>query len=325
MSDHGCMTALLPVNIAVLETPRLRLRRLREDDIPALVEIAGAWEVSRYTAKIPHPFSEQDARGFIEKSILDRNANTRHVFGIERRIEGDLIGNIEVNMGSGDDIFGYVLGQDFWGQGYGTEAAQAAVRFAFQRANKCDLAAAVHPANPASGRVLEKAGFVYSHINTDLHGRCANVEAKVYVQKAEDWFVREDAKPKLLVTAVALIDADGRVLMAQRPGGKSMAGLWEFPGGKVHDDETPEVALVRELKEELDIDISESCLAPFTFASHAYEKFHLIMPLYLCRTWNGTVKGHEGQELQWIKPNRLNQLPMPPADIPLVAMLMDYL
>ncbi|WP_442917862.1 (deoxy)nucleoside triphosphate pyrophosphohydrolase [Magnetovibrio sp. PR-2] len=147
----------------------------------------------------------------------------------------------------------------------------------------------------------------------------------MYVQKAEDWFAREAAKPKLLVTAVALIDTDGRVLMAQRPEGKSMAGLWEFPGGKVHDDETPEVALVRELKEELDIDISESCLAPFTFASHAYESFHLIMPLYLCRTWTGTVKGHEGQELQWVKPNRLNQLPMPPADIPLVAMLMDYL
>ncbi|WP_414675619.1 (deoxy)nucleoside triphosphate pyrophosphohydrolase [Magnetovibrio sp.] len=147
----------------------------------------------------------------------------------------------------------------------------------------------------------------------------------MYELNATDWFAREAAKPKLLVTAVALIDTDGRVLMAQRPAGKSMAGLWEFPGGKVHDDETPETALVRELKEELGIDISESCLAPFTFASHAYESFHLMMPLYLCRTWKGTITPMEGQQLKWVKPVRLNQLPMPPADIPLVAMLMDYL
>lgn len=319
------MTALLPVNIAVLETPRLRLRRLIEDDAQRLVELCNDAEVSQYTALIPHPYGLNDAQKFIETALLDRNANTRHVFALERRIEGDVIGAVEVNMGTGDNTFGYWLGKDYWGQGFGTEASQAAVRFAFERAKLAQVAGAVHPDNPASGRVLEKAGFAYSHINTDLHGRCANVEAKVYVQKAEDWFAREAQKPKLLVTAVALIDTDGRVLMAQRPGGKSMAGLWEFPGGKVHDDETPEIALVRELKEELDIDISESCLAPFTFASHAYESFHLIMPLYLCRTWKGTVKGHEGQELQWIKPNRLNQLPMPPADIPLVAMLMDYL
>ncbi len=128
-----------------------------------------------------------------------------------------------------------------------------------------------------------------------------------------------------MVAAVALIDTDGRVLMAKRPKGKSMAGLWEFPGGKVHDDETPETALVRELKEELDIDITESCLAPFTFASHVYESFHLIMPLYLCRTWKGTLTPMEGQELKWVKAVRLNQLPMPPADIPLVSMLADYL
>ncbi|MEG3619959.1 bifunctional GNAT family N-acetyltransferase/(deoxy)nucleoside triphosphate pyrophosphohydrolase [Magnetovibrio sp. PR-2] len=315
----------MPVNIAVLETPRLRLRRLTEADADRLVELCNDEGVSRYTERMPYPYALSDAEAFIEKVMLDRNANTRHVFAMERRIEGDVIGTIDVNMGTGDNTFGYWLGKDFWGQGFGTEASRAAVRFAFERAKLSQVAGGVHPDNPASGRVLEKAGFVYSHINTEMHGRCANVEAKIYVQKAEDWFAREAAKPKLLVTAVALIDTDGRVLMAQRPEGKSMAGLWEFPGGKVHDDETPEVALVRELKEELDIDISESCLAPFTFASHAYESFHLIMPLYLCRTWTGTVKGHEGQELQWVKPNRLNQLPMPPADIPLVAMLMDYL
>ena len=129
----------------------------------------------------------------------------------------------------------------------------------------------------------------------------------------------------LLVAAVALVDADGRVLLAQRPKGKSMAGLWEFPGGKVHDGETPEAALIRELHEELAIDTVESCLAPFTFASHAYDDFHLLMPLYLCRVWQGTPVAQEGQALAWVRPVRMRDYPMPPADKPLVAMLRDFL
>lgn len=129
----------------------------------------------------------------------------------------------------------------------------------------------------------------------------------------------------LLVVAVALVDADGRVLLAQRPEGKSMAGLWEFPGGKVHEGETPEAALIRELHEELGIDVKESCLAPFTFASHGYEKFHLLMPLYVCRRWEGQVSPREGQQLAWVRPTRLADYPMPPADKPLIAMLCDLL
>lgn len=129
----------------------------------------------------------------------------------------------------------------------------------------------------------------------------------------------------VLVAAAALIDADGRVLIAKRPKGKSMAGLWEFPGGKVDDGELPETALVRELDEELGIDITETCLAPFTFASHAYEDFHLLMPLYLCRIWKGQPTPREGQELKWVPPVRLGDFPMPPADVPLVALLRDYL
>jgi 8-oxo-dGTP diphosphatase len=134
-----------------------------------------------------------------------------------------------------------------------------------------------------------------------------------------------EAKPVVLVTAVALIDADGRVLLAQRPEGKPMAGLWEFPGGKVHDGETPERALIRELDEELGIDVEASCLAPLTFASHAYPDFHLLMPLYVCRKWAGIVTAREGQQLKWVRPPRLGDYPMPPADKPLVAMLRDLL
>ena len=129
----------------------------------------------------------------------------------------------------------------------------------------------------------------------------------------------------VLVAAVALLDPDNRVLLARRPPGKPLAGLWEFPGGKVAPGESPEAALCRELQEELGIDVSDSCLAPFTFASHRYPDFQLLMPLYLCRRWNGMVTPLEGQELTWVRPNRLNDYEMPPADKPLVAMLRDFL
>lgn len=129
----------------------------------------------------------------------------------------------------------------------------------------------------------------------------------------------------VLVSAVALIDADGRVLLAQRPEGKSLAGLWEFPGGKVEPGETPEAALIRELHEELGIDTWGSCLAPLTFASHSYESFHLLMPLFACRRWSGTPQPREGQKLAWVSPARLRDYPMPPADEPLIPVLQDWL
>jgi len=129
----------------------------------------------------------------------------------------------------------------------------------------------------------------------------------------------------VLVSAVALIDRDSRVLLAQRPEGKSMAGLWEFPGGKVEDGETPETALIRELEEELGIGTWASCLAPLTFASHTYESFHLLMPLFACRKWEGTPASREGQALRWVRPNDLRDYPMPAADLPLVPVLRDWL
>ncbi|MBC7137530.1 MAG: (deoxy)nucleoside triphosphate pyrophosphohydrolase [Defluviimonas sp.] len=129
----------------------------------------------------------------------------------------------------------------------------------------------------------------------------------------------------VLVSAVALIDADGRVLLAQRPEGKAMAGLWEFPGGKVEPGETPEAALIRELREELGIDTWASCLAPLTFASHAYEGFHLLMPLFACRKWQGIVAPLEGQKLAWVRAAELRNYPMPPADVPLIPILRDWL
>jgi len=133
------------------------------------------------------------------------------------------------------------------------------------------------------------------------------------------------ALPLLLVAAAALVDVDGRVLVQQRPEGKAMAGLWEFPGGKVEEGESLEQSLIRELREELDIDVTEACLAPFTFASHAYENFRLLMPLFVCRIWQGTLRPREGQAIEWLRPMRMADLAMPPADRPLVAMLRDFL
>ncbi|MBB1180592.1 8-oxo-dGTP diphosphatase MutT [Pseudomonas sp. FW305-3-2-15-E-TSA4] len=135
----------------------------------------------------------------------------------------------------------------------------------------------------------------------------------------------ESPLPTVLVVAVALIDVDGRVLIAKRPEGKTLAGLWEFPGGKVEPGERLEAALIRELREELAIEVSESCLAPFVFASHAYDSFHLLMPLYLCRRWDGVVAAREHAALAWVRPNQLSDYPMPPADEPLVAWLRDLL
>ena len=131
--------------------------------------------------------------------------------------------------------------------------------------------------------------------------------------------------PQVLVVAAALIDVDNRVLLAQRSAGKSMAGLWEFPGGKVGSGETPEAALIRELDEELGIETRNSCLAPFTFASHVYDDFRLLMPLYIIRTWKGTPQSREGQILKWVRPKHLSDYAMPAADVPLVALLRDYL
>ncbi|KAF0676365.1 NTP pyrophosphohydrolase [Profundibacterium mesophilum KAUST100406-0324] len=135
----------------------------------------------------------------------------------------------------------------------------------------------------------------------------------------------DDMAPILLVSAAALVDVDGRVLLAQRPEGKSLAGMWEFPGGKVDPGESPEHALIRELHEELGIDTWESCLAPLSFASHRYSEFHLLMPLFVCRRWAGQPHGREGQALRWVRPRDMRALPMPPADLPLIPALIDLL
>jgi 8-oxo-dGTP diphosphatase len=309
-----------------LETDRLTLRRPTAADAPAIEALAGEWDVARHTANIPHPYPPGGAVAWLD--TLSDEAEV--VWAIERREDGTFLGCIGLrpDPDAKRGVPGYWIGKPHWGRGYATEALRAVVAYAFEtrRFDRLDIAASL--ANPASQRVQEKLGFaVTGRAMEPAPARGGTMEVETRSLARKDWEAARRAAnvPTVLVAAVALIDADGRVLLAERPRGKPMSGLWEFPGGKVAAGETPETALIRELEEELGIDVSERCLAPLTFASHRYERFHLFMPLYVCRVWDGRVAAREGQRLAWVRAEALDAYPMPPADIPLVATLKDVL
>lgn len=309
-----------------LLTARLRLRPFNEADIPRLAAVLDDWDMVRHTANIPHPYTEDDARAFVRLMEERRQAGLGVALAMERSVDGRLIGAVGFGLDAGDGAeLGYWVAREAWGQGYATEALRRLLRHLFADLALPKAWAAAHPDNAASRAVLAKAGLrPAGHRAVARPARGESVVMPLVELAAGQWCAAHAARPMLLVVAAALIDVDGRVLMASRPPGKMMAGLWEFPGGKVHDGETPETALVRELAEELGIDVGESCLAPLAFASHDYDTFHLLMPLYAVRQWQGAPVAREGQGLKWVRPSRLSQLPMPPADIPLVALLRDW-
>ena len=321
-APSGCWAAGTGWTGVPFSSAQLRFRVLGADDVPELVTLAGDEEVARWTAAVPHPFGEDDALDYIQRA----RAENRMVFAIETLAEGAFIGCIRADREAGDrgDI-GYWIGRPYWGRGYGSEALKRVVRFGFEQVDLASIEAEVMKGNAASESVLGKAGFQKIAEGVGYHGRCEGVPVVRYGLERDAWIAASAAKPTVLVVAVAMVDPDGRVLMAKRPKGKNMAGLWEFPGGKVAGGETPEAALIRELKEELGVDTRTSCLAPFTFASHEYEDFRLLMPLYVCRIWQGRPVAREGQELAWVRPREMRSYPMPPADEPLVAMLCDLL
>jgi 8-oxo-dGTP diphosphatase len=299
--------------------------------------LASEWDVVRYTARIPHPYPP----GAAAQWIAENDDETETVFAIERRNDGVFLGCCGFSPDKPGAVeIGYWLGRPYWGQGYGREAIAGLVDLCFADPAIERIVATVHPDNAASIRLQEALGFVPAGdrelefpargytIRAPLRELARNVwQAR---RAAHDAGCRHDepalpALPTVLVAAVALVDADGRVLVQKRPAGKAMAGLWEFPGGKVHEGETPEAALIRELAEELGIDVTASCLAPLAFASHRYETFHLLMPLFVCRVWQGELVAREKQEIAWVRPVRLADYPMPPADKPLVPLLRDLL
>jgi 8-oxo-dGTP diphosphatase len=311
---------------APIDTARLRLRPLRTDDAETVTRLLDDWDVARNTSNIPFPYDLATALEFVAKVEAENASGRALVFAVEERPAGGLIGCVGGSIESGRAEVGYWFGRAAWGKGYASEALLRLLRQLFDNYGIESAWASVLPENRASRRVLEKAGFAFEERQrVDLPARGVNADLDFLVLPRVNWLAARARRPMLLVAAVALIDVDGRVLLAQRPPGKSMAGQWEFPGGKLDEGETPEQALVRELDEELGIDVSASCLAPFAFASHDYDRFHLLMPLYLCRRWQGTAIPREGQRLAWVAPSRLADYPMPPADVPLVAMLRDWL
>lgn len=325
-SETGCFSAGKGWRGEALLTAELKLRPPDEDDIPALAHIANDPEIARWTAELPHPYQAQDAEEFVAQAAQDRKDGRDITLLIERVSDRQVIGAINLAHEGEDGRLGYWIGRKFWKQGYASQAVQRMTRLGFQSLGLERMNAHVMSGNAASCRVLEKAGYTGSDMaSCELTGRCKDTPVKLFRLERPAWKMLQQAKPMLLVVAAALLDSDNRVLLTCRPPGKPMAGLWEFPGGKVHAGESPEAALLRELKEELGIDAAESCLAPLAFASHDYDSFHLLMPLFVLRQWKGKPHPHEGQKLAWVGKDKLNGYPMPPADLPLVPILREWI
>jgi len=319
----------------MLQTPRLKLRPLAAADAAPFHRLINDWDICRKLPDAPFPYPAALAGDWIEAASADRAANKAHHFALVH--EGTLVGcaGLRLSRDKKSAELGYWFGKKFWGQGFAKEVAARLVSWGFATLSVAKITATVAADNEASIAVLRRAGFAQTGAGKQVFqcrpGAKLPVLHFAVVRDAPDTAIAHDipdapaAKPMLLVVACALIDADGKILLARRPEGKKMAGLWEFPGGKVNPAELPEAALVRELKEELGIDVLAQNLAPFVFASHAYENFHLLMPVFLCRRWAGKPAAREGQALAWVAPDRLVEYPMPAADRPLIPMLRDFL
>ena len=328
---------------APLTTERFTLRALRPTDAPAVHRLVNDWDVAKNLARVPFPYPSTLAEEWIASTHEQLAAGDAWHLAITGEEDGAevLVGCVGLTRSQKDASaeIGYWIGRRFWGHGAAPEAAGRLARWALANLDLDRITASALVDNARSAAVLRRIGFRDAGQGSqEFVSRGGAMAVHLFELRREDVLSEptpETATPStleapankriLLVAAVALVDGDGRVLLARRPEGKPLAGLWEFPGGKVHPGETPEEALIRELKEELGIDVSAACLGPFTFASHDYEKFHLLMPLYLCRRWGGTLTPMEGQTLAWVRPNKLADYPMPPADKPLVALLRDFL
>jgi 8-oxo-dGTP diphosphatase len=329
---------------APLKTERLSLRPLREHDAEALHRLVNDWEVTRTLAEIPYPYPRALADEWIASTTAQLADGTGYhlaITGTEGTTE-TLVGlvGLRIDTARRTGRIGYWVGRAYWGHGVATEAAKRLTSWGFANLPLDLITAEVTEGNDASGAVLRRVGFreTGTGVRTSLTTG-TNHTVTVFEATRDDIFGRPEppaadtsspaappgTKPLLLVAACALVDVDGRVLLARRPEGKKMAGLWEFPGGKLNPGETPEAALIRELKEELGIDVAAACLAPFAFASHDYEGFHLLMPLFVCRRWKGTPTPREKQTLAWVRASRLTEYEMPPADKPLIPLLRDFL
>ena len=322
---------------APLITERLILRPLLPHDAEQMFRLIDDWEVTRNLAIVPFPYPRALADDWIASTARELAEGSAYTLAITGR-DGDqevFLGVVGLRLDTKARVatLGYWVGRRFWGFGVATEAAGRVVRWGFANLAIDRMRADVATDNPASAAVLRRIGFRQTGEGSSVSvARGGERPVWQFEATRDDIFGQPGAepaangeKPMVLVAACALIDVDGRVLLARRPEGKVMAGLWEFPGGKLQQGETPETALIRELREELGIDVSAVCLAPFAFASHAYERFHLLMPLYLCRRWKGIPSPRENQTLKWVRPEHLPDYDVPPADKPLISLLRDFL
>lgn len=321
-----------------LKTERLLLRPLVTQDAAALHRLVNDWAVVRNLSRLPFPYPRKLADDWIDSTAKQMIEGTGYHLAITGQEDGaELLGCVGLRLDTTPETgnVGYWVGRRFWGHGVAGEAVARIARWSLANLDLQRLEAHVALDNPASAAVLRRAGFRETGRGEEAFlARGGTHPVLKFEVTREDLFPAsemrpasgsDEARPLLLVSAAGLVDPDGRVLLARRPEGKPMAGLWEFPGGKVQPRETPEAALIRELREELGIDVAQNCLAAFAFASHAYETFHLLMPLFLCRRWSGRPEGREGQTLAWVSPRRLQDYPMPPADKPLISLLRDFL
>lgn len=314
----------------LLRTTRLVLRPLSAGDAPVFHRLINDWEICRRLPDAPFPYPAQLAVDWITAAAGDRARQRAEQFALVEAASGALLGVAGLRLAKGQKTaeLGYWLGRPYWGQGFGLEAARRLVDWAFAALPIGQITATAAADNDISIALLSRLGFAQSGKGVkEFSCRPGQKLPVKHFALARDVPVAAAEMPGrvVLVVAVALIDAQGRVLLARRPEGKKMAGLWEFPGGKMEPGETPEAALARELQEELGITAAPRDFAPFVFASHAYDGFHLLMPVFLCRRWKGTPAAREGQKLAWVAPADLVEYPMPPADRPLIPMLRDFL
>ena len=329
-----------PTGVEPLTTERLVLRPPAPGDAEQLHRLVNDWGVVRMLSRLPFPYPRTLTDEWIASTASQRGAGTAYHLAITGQEDGAelVIGciGIRLDLKAGTGNLGYWVGRRYWGHGVATEAAGRMARWALANLPIARIEAHVATDNPASAAVLRRIGLREVGTGEETFvARGGKHPVLRFEATREDLFgavetpaAAPDAPPGrtlLLVAACALIDVDSRVLLARRPEGKKMAGLWEFPGGKLNPGETPEQAVIRELREELGIDVAKACLAPFAFASHDYGRFHLLMPLFLCRRWTGTPSGLEGQALAWVPPRRLAEYDMPPADKPLIPLLRDFL
>lgn len=331
--DSRLLAAAVPqpdASASSLRTARLGLRPLQAEDAPVFHRLINDWDICRKLPEAPFPYPAALAGEWIAAAAADRAAGRAEQFAIIDTATGALIGSagLRLSRDKKSADLGYWLGRRYWGQGYGLEVAARLTSWGFAALSVLKITATVAADNEASVKVLGRAGFVAAGKGTQAFSCRPGAKLPVLhftLTREAPPATAPKTRPVLLVAACALIDAEGRILLARRPEGKKLAGLWEFPGGKLNPGETPEAALIRELHEELGIEVAEKNLAPFVFASHAYETFHLLMPVFLCRRWKGTPQPREGQALAWVPADRLVEYPMPPADRPLIPMLRDFL